>query len=402
MNLTLHQASALAKVNSFLSTKAQPYFYLAGYAGTGKTTLAKYLAEGVEGEVLFAAFTGKAASVLREHGCPSARTLHSILYDGADDYIANRIKSLRSALATNLVLTEEERDGYKAELAELRKKHKGPFWKLNPESPLKTAKLLVLDECSMINRPLAEDALSFGTPILVLGDPAQLPPVHGAGYFTSEMPDFLLTEIHRQAADNPILALATAVRNGTKPPRFTAGKVRHHKKEHKAVDFANLGLATQVLTGKNLTRRALNRKRRGGEGAGALPTKGDKLVCLKNDREYGVLNGVICWAGDDAVRIDEEAVSLSVIYDGMLLEDMAVAAAPFDKYTDPETDCEFIDRDLQQFDYGYALTVHKAQGSQWEDVVIADDGFAKWDPGLRKRWLYTAITRASETLTIVE
>jgi exodeoxyribonuclease-5 len=376
-----------------------PYFYLAGYAGTGKTTLARYLAEGIEGEVLFAAFTGKAASVLRDAGCPGARTLHSILYEGANDAIAERVKYLRSVVPEN----EREKQEIEAELARLKKGKKGPIWRLNPLSPLKTAKLLVLDECSMIDDLLAEDALSFGTPILVLGDPAQLPPVRGRGYFTRNSPDHLLTIIHRQAAENPIILVASNIREGRSP---LAGvpeneKVRWVRKGE--VNFATLPTETQVLTGKNVVRRFLNtKKRRGLDMEQTLPQAGDKLVCLKNDREYGLLNGVICWALEDAVRVDEECISLDIMYDGKVYNDLAVASAPFDIYGDPTVDTDYLDHSLQQFDYGYALTVHKAQGSQWQNVVVADDKFALNTPSTRRRWLYTAVTRARDTLTVVE
>ena len=57
----------------------------------------------------------------------------------------------------------------------------------------------------MVDEDLGRDLLSFGKPVLVLGDPAQLPPVKGGGFFTEAEPDVMLTEVHRQAADNPII-----------------------------------------------------------------------------------------------------------------------------------------------------------------------------------------------------
>ena len=80
---------------------------------------------------------------------------------------------------------------------------------LNAESALRDAKLLVLDEVSMVGPEMARDLLAFGKPILVLGDPGQLPPVKGEGAFNTDEPDVLLTEVHRQAGDSAIIRLAT-------------------------------------------------------------------------------------------------------------------------------------------------------------------------------------------------
>jgi len=404
------QAQALDKVGQWLKERNKPYFYLAGYAGTGKTTLAKYLASMIGGNVLFAAFTGKAASVLRKAGCENARTLHSILYSSSDDVRKEKVKELRRTLATVLsgqIITDGDQKAQdklakeiKEEIAALKKEIKGPIFSLNDESELREADLLVLDECSMINTPLANDTLYFNKPVLVLGDPAQLPPVQGAGYFTQNKPDHVLTEIHRQAADNPIIKWATMVREGERLPFADEGRVR--KVRRGTIDFDSLPMDVQVLTGKNAVRRNLNIRIRRSQGRdGELPVKGDKLVCLKNNHELGLLNGVIGYAMDDALRIDDECISMGVLYEGMALPDVAVAGVTFERYSDPEAETDFIDRYLEQFDYGYALTVHKSQGSQWEDVILADDGFGAWDPRLRRKWLYTAITRASERMTIV-
>src|SRR5690606_10771529 len=93
-----------------------------------------------------------------------------------------------------------------------------PTFSLNRQSPVAKAKLVVIDECSMVDEELGRDLMTFGTPILVLGDPGQLPPISGGGFFTDHEPDYLLTEIHRQARDNPIIRLALDVREGREPP----------------------------------------------------------------------------------------------------------------------------------------------------------------------------------------
>ena len=153
-------------------------FRLFGYAGTGKTTLARHVAEGVDGKVLYAAFTGKAAQVMRNKGCAGASTIHSLIY-----------KALES---------EAEQ----------------PSFELWADAPAAKAKLIVIDECSMVDADLGRDLMSFGVPLLVLGDPAQLPPVSGGGFFTNAAPDVMLSEVHRQAQDDPIVRLSMQVRAG--------------------------------------------------------------------------------------------------------------------------------------------------------------------------------------------
>ena len=165
------QEMALYAVAQWLRRGAPQVFNLSGYAGTGKTTLAKEIARdaGTPGEdVLFGAFTGKAASVMRAKGCTGASTLHSLIYKVFEE--------------------PGETEDDPPRLVFMR----------NPKRPLAGAKLLIIDESSMVGTNLGRDVLSFGQPTLVLGDPAQLPPVKAAGFFAGE-PDIMLTEIHRQA-----------------------------------------------------------------------------------------------------------------------------------------------------------------------------------------------------------
>src|SRR5919107_1831700 len=89
-----------------------------------------------------------------------------------------------------------------------------PTFELWDDAPASKAALIVIDECSMVDAELGRDLMSFGVPVLVLGDPAQLPPVQGGGFFTEAEPDAMLTEVHRQARDNPIIRLSMAVREG--------------------------------------------------------------------------------------------------------------------------------------------------------------------------------------------
>src|SRR6187549_1263116 len=149
---TPHQDSALKAVADWLKAKpgkngTPPIFRLFGYAGTGKTTLARHIADGVDGKVLFAAFTGKAAQVMRGKGCAGASTIHSLIY-----------RTFESG--------EQQ-----------------PSFELWDDAPASKAKLIIIDECSMVDEELGRDLTSFGVPLLVLGDPAQLPPIAGGGFF---------------------------------------------------------------------------------------------------------------------------------------------------------------------------------------------------------------------------
>ena len=223
------QDSALRAVADWLKAKpgtggTPQLFRLFGYAGTGKTTLARHLAESVEGKVSFAAFTGKAALVMRAKGCGGASTIHSLIYKTRES-------------------SEEV-----------------PSFELWDDAPASKAKLIVIDECSMVDAELGRDLLSFGIPLLVLGDPAQLPPIQGAGFFTEAEPDAMLTEVHRQAQDDPIVRLSMMVREGE---RLEPGRYGDTEIVLRAdFDPDRVLEADQILVGRNNTRRAYNTRLR--------------------------------------------------------------------------------------------------------------------------------------------
>lgn len=389
------QAKALDAVGAWLKDPNAPQvFRLFGYAGTGKTTLAQHLVMGSHFPI-FAAFTGKAASVLRNKGCPNAMTLHSLLYN-----VSDRDKQKLMQLESELSMLSGNEPDYaerKAEVDFERDKVKRPWFHVNEESKLKLSDILVCDEVSMVDKKLGQDMESFGKKILVLGDPAQLPPVAGGGYFTNQKPDILLTEIHRQAADNPILRWATMARKGEVIPYGDLGLAKKFKREK--IDDAWLAAAAgQVLCGKNETRFNLNQRIRKQLGRTSIfPVYRDRLVVLQNNHKLGILNGGICMCANEATldERDPNVVWMSIVYEKQLLRDLRVASAVFEGR---EVTREF---GVQQLDFGYALTVHKAQGSQWPTVTVYDDGFGKRNPEERRRWLYTAITRAEVSLNIV-
>jgi exodeoxyribonuclease-5 len=374
MQFSPQQDEALKAVGRWLKGGGGQLFRLFGYAGTGKTTLARHFAEGLDGQVQFAAFTGKAAQVLRSKGAVNARTLHSLIYRPRGEEAV-----------------EDETTG---------KTSMSPTFSLNRQSPVAKAKLIVVDECSMVDEQLGRDLMSFGTPILVLGDPAQLPPVQGGGFFTEHEPDHLLTEIHRQARDNPILRLAMDVREGREFPLGDYGTAQVIGRDDVNQDIV-LG-ADQVLVGTNRTRRRYNQRLRELKGfTAAFPQAGDKLVCLRNDAAKGLLNGSLWKVMTSSRETVKPGINLLVSPEeddpDRGVAKIKLLKAAFDS-PDEEIPWQTKKR-YDDFDYGYALTVHKAQGSQWDNVVLFDESYAFKDT--RQRWLYTAITRAAKNLTIV-
>jgi exodeoxyribonuclease-5 len=364
---TPHQDDALKAVAGWLKAKpgrngTPQVFRLFGYAGTGKTTLARHIADGVDGEVKYAAFTGKAALVMRNKGCEGASTIHSLIYRTRES-------------------GEEQ-----------------PSFQLWDDAPASKAKLIVIDECSMVDEELGRDLMSFGAPLLVLGDPAQLPPIQGAGFFTNAEPDAMLTEVHRQAQNDPIVRLSMAVREGRDIEVGDYGETQVVRRE--ALDPERVMGADQVLVGRNNTRRAYNMRIREKLGlTEPLPVAGDKLVCLRNNRKKALFNGGL-WRVKARAQSKSRILTMRLVPDedfGGRLTKVSVRA---DCFTGGVEDIAWEQRrPYDEFDYGYVLTVHKSQGSQWDDVVLFDESFAFSES--RARWLYTGITRAARRLCVV-
>ena len=366
MEWSPEQDAALKAVSKWYKNRDAQVLRLFGYAGTGKTTLARHLAEGVDGDVVFGAFTGKAAHVLRQKGCDGAATIHSLIYRPAK-------------------IEEGDEDG----AAE-------PMFTIRRDAPASEAHLIIIDECSMVDEELGRDLLSFGVPVLVLGDPAQLPPVKGGGFFTDHEPDIMLTQVHRQAADNPIIQLSMDIRNGLTPDQGRYGDSRIISRQD--IDADQILAADQVLVGRNITRSKYNSRIRSLlEFDGEIPCVGERLVCLRNNKQKGLLNGGM-WsvkARNGKKRglyrfdvVPEEGGRTARV--GILPEFFNGTAGNLPWPTRRKSD---------EFDFGYALTVHKSQGSQWDDIVLFDESFAFREH--KDRWLYTAVTRAAKKITIV-
>jgi exodeoxyribonuclease V len=359
------QDRGLQKVRRLIRERDKPIVRLFGFAGTGKTELAREVGHDIK--VRYCAYTGKAAHVLRHRGCTPVSTIHSLIYKATFD-------------------PDTETWSYQR----------------RERSDLGDLRLIIVDEASMVDNELARDLLSYGIPTLVIGDPAQLPPINGPGYFMAGEPDVMLTEIHRQAAENPILRLADRIRRGGQLPRigYSAddGSLQITDRE------AEPGAFDVTLVGRNQTRRRQNRILRHHFGFARRsqrklpPQPLEMLVCLHNDYRVNapVWNGSL-WQVDTVEPYDHDG-SLRILQ--LMLQNEysnTTVRVPEECFT--EGRFEFY-RGLQQFDFGYCLTTHKAQGSEWGSVLLFNE--ANYFRADAQRWLYTGITRAREQLTIVQ
>lgn len=396
MELSEHQALAVTAIVGWYTRwkerlpEQQQVFRMFGYAGTGKTTIAKHIASALNCRVQFGAFTGKAALVLTSKGCP-AQTLHRLAYTPNSDK-QNALAEARDALEQLEIATPRNEGKIRRierQILELLK----PTFSLNiDKSPISQCDLLAIDEVSMVNEDLGQDIKSFNKPILVLGDPGQLPPIKGTGYFTDCTPDVMLTEIHRQARDNPIIALATQARSGEALKAGEYGSSRVIRKSQITADIA-LGVE-QIITGSNEARTELNAEIRKMRGFSvALPQVGEKLICLRNNPKDELLNGMLVEVEEvEPPEADSAFFTIKVRDNPRRLHSHVLA------FTDPKK-LELKDYRYRamanEFTFGYAITCHKAQGSQWDSVLVYDDSF-QWDEPLHRKWSYTAITRAAE------
>jgi exodeoxyribonuclease-5 len=255
---------------------------------------------------------------------------------------------------------------------------------------LPTLDLCIIDEVSMVGESMGRDLLSFGVPVLTLGDIAQLPPIGGAGFFTAGEPDFQLTEVHRQAFDSPIIRLATWARQCRPLRRGSYG-------DSAVVDnlsVSEMAAFDQIICGTHRTRHWVNHAIREHLGyCGALPEVGEKVICLKNNRAKDLRNGTL-WTVVEAEPLGDGFIAMTVTGDDGETVEVIAPEEGFSSYDGNGTDLP-----EQPFAYGYAVTAHKAQGSQWPSVLVLDESAVFREQ--RWRWLYTAITRAVERVVVV-
>ena len=428
------QAAAIAELSAWFETRTdqQQVFRLFGYAGSSKSTVLKFALDDLglsphrsakDGTcmpgVVTATFTGKAALVLNRKGTP-ARTIHSLIYsviESTEEEVAAAAAKVQETETAARRLTGFDRTAAEAGIEAMRQAlsaMKHPRFALNPQSDAADAKLIVLDEVSMVGEEMARDLMSLSKPILVLGDPGQLPPIKGEGAFTRDAPDVMLTEIHRQATESAIIRLATMARMG-EPIGFGTYDAFVAKLRKGDITPNQALRGGQLICGLNATRLQLNNAMRAAAGFGGtyLPTGvAEKIICLKNQNDLGLINGMFLTLES---IVDEGSLYFSAVVtneDGQHVGPMngkrrgrlRIYKGHFEDHVanDPKRhDRDWKDkRLLTEATFGWAITAHKAQGSQWENVIVWDDGMGRTDLD-RRRWLYTAITRAERGLVLL-
>lgn len=350
MELNDGQLDAISKITDFLCSPRK-VFRVSGYAGTGKTTIIREIVDEAT-NIPVAAFMGKAADVLRKKGLPG-QTIHSLIYE----------------------------------------------WDMNHRRFFKRQSLgnidyIVVDEGSMIGGKLWRDLTSFGKKVLVFGDGAQLEPVDDDDPKLMHSPDVQLTEIHRQAKDNPIINLATDIREGRDYSGWH-GMLRSMRELTPDV----LLIPDIWLCGFNKTRVNMNKEIRRLKGYDRWTfASGDRLKCTTNDESLGVFNGSMFTVVESLNCPPKvKAVNVPVIFDGekdVCIVSLAVANLNMEKNIGFNESLGYSGKSIL-CEYSYAITVHASQGSEYPVVGIVDQQCDLWSPD---RHRYTAVTRASERI----
>ena len=364
------------------------------YIVTHNTTLVNFIIDALEisqEKVKYVAFTGRAAEVLRKKGNPNATTLHKLIY-----------------------FSEQRADGkfvYR----------KRPHLDGDP-------KIVVLDECSMCPASMWQILRSYPTHIIALGDPEQLPPILASDdNHLLDHPHVFLDEVMRQAKESDIIRLSMDIRE-SRPIKPYQGKDANVVLAKDLVD-GMYSWADQILCATNRTRKDINSFMRQEQGFGPLPQVGDKVICLRNSwdtcsiiQENPLVNGSIGWITD--IREEEKfyylghqgpgiwvptySIDLETedhdIYEEICVDKQSLdigekLLTPRQEYLIAKDKRNPYDAPLE-FNYGYACTVHRAQGSEWGKILTIEEKFP-FDKETHRRHLYTAVTRASNKLTLV-
>lgn len=381
LDLTDQQAAALQSLRDWWHKPAagsepprQRFFLLDGGAGTGKTTLAVEAVRLLRpGRARYCAYTAKAAAVMRQKGLTGAGTLHQLLY-----------------------FPETLPDS-------------GTYWHLDHRN-IARLDLLVIDESSMVTTRMVNDISANSTcGVLVLGDlDGQLPPVGDDQGFFNWTPDFRLTIPHRSVANSPIDRMGWLLRQGR--------PVQRHMADGDSVVIKSIldpgvwDIITSqdytVICGRHNTRYTVTRRCREAFGfGGRVPGPGEPLICCRNSYTTGFYNGEMV----NVFKLVENNPALpyfkaDLLVDGDIRPAIPISRHYFECHFNPALRKQPEPRDAQLtlFDWAYAITCHKAQGSEWANVCVIDDQLMPHDRDFRRRWLYTAVTRASEKLVILQ
>ena len=372
---------------------------IAGYAGTGKSTLIKYIIQEIkakdnsisDSDIVYTAFTGKACQVLLKKGNKNVSTLHKLMY--------------KSTLLPN-----------------------GTFIKkLVTSIPYK---IIIVDELSMVPLEMMKTLLSFNVYVIACGDPYQLPPIDkNADNHLLDTPHIFLDEVMRQEQESEIVRMSMMIREGRSDfSEFRDGKdIKIFNKND--ISIGMMMWADQVICATNNTRKHLNDEVRKYLGHGDEPEDGDKIICLRNywdilsDNETPLVNGTIGQLIDcyDSFRYlpkytGSKNGNKKIIYTNgnLCCGDETYSNLKMDKNQlitgesclDQKTkyiltkNCMTHNLIPLEFTYGYAITGHRAQGSEYEKVLVVEEKFP-FDREEHLRWLYTCSTRSSDKLVLI-
>lgn len=392
MELTRKQEEGL-KIAVERYRLGEKYTCISGYAGTGKSTLVTFIIDALQvdpEDVCYVAFTGKAAMVLQSKGCKNAQTAHKLLYNA----------SLKP-------------DGTYAFFPKPELEHK--------------YKVIVVDEVSMLPRTMWNLLTMHPVYILALGDPGQLPPVHkDEDNHVLDNPHVFLDEIMRQAKESEIIRLSMHVREGKDLSTFPTENKEVMIYPKSALNQGMYQWADQILCGRNDTRYNINRNVRKIKGFPEEPQIGDKIVCNTNHWDFysnlgnwQLTNGSI----GEITKMERRTIQLPYYFYLPPLDYLYVNVdlPDGDRFRNVPVDYKFLlkgepcltgaqiakmkrSRKItieppMDFEYGYAITTHKAQGSSWSKILLWNEPFGTREE--KTKWLYTAITRAENKLVIL-
>lgn len=370
----------------------EKYVVISGYAGTGKSTLVKFIIEALDidpNDVAYATYTGKAAEVLRKKGCPNAMTTHRLLY-------------------------------------EFWPREGGGFYK-KPKATL-DYNVIVIDEISMLPIDMVELLFSHPVYVICLGDPFQLPPVEkDTANHLLDNPHVFLDQIMRQAEESDIIRMSMKIRNGELLQPYKGNDIQIVRPTELVTGM--LTWADEVLVATNAKRVYYNNQIRALLNLPAQPTTGDKVICLRNywdDCTFlgdPIVNGTIgilqhpveqkivypyfahttvksSQVINTSIKIGESDCISEVNIDKNLINGGDYSLDWRDVYKLGKLKEKYGDYIPREYAYGYAITTHKAQGSQWEKVLVLEERFP-FDKIEHQRWLYTAVTRAEQKCVVV-
>lgn len=348
MELTNQQKYALYQLVNGVRKDNLKEQTLGGYAGTGKTTLINYLVQFFD-HYGVAAYTGKAANVLRRKGMEKAQTIHSLIYKPVYDY--------------GMLMG----------------------WDLVPIDELACSGIII-DEASMVTSDIYYDLKTYGLPLIFVGDHGQLEPIM-SDFNLMQNPMYRLEEIHRNAGD--IAKFAERLRFGYSPTSFR-GSTKVVFKNQKRLTTEELMAVDQVICAYNKTRVQTNAIIREGHGFSGVLNVGERVMCLKNNKTLGLFNGM---QGVVTKLYEDNRGRKLMDFD---FNGTEYAGIWYDtkNFGREKPDTEAYGKEYPNpFDYAYCITCHKAQGDEWDKVLVLEQKCDKWD---HKRWAYTAASRAKE------